>query len=120
MLERLADPALMDAAGAVPVGETDCGVQYGLAVPTGGYRLGGYLTVTNHAAALAAMSTMEGRPGFPSVRVRRAVTAPWASRTVLWGADPPQGDIGVQRRHLGYSDEAIARYEERALAALAE
>lgn len=81
MLERLADPALMDAAVAVAVGETACGVQYGLAVPVGGYRLGGYLTVTNHAAALAAMSALEGRPGFPSVRVRRAVTAPWASRT---------------------------------------
>nr|WTA00537.1 DUF6302 family protein [Streptomyces sp. NBC_00857] len=119
MLKRLADPDLLDAAVAVPVGKTANGdIRYRLAVPVGGSRRAGYLTIANHAEALATLSTLNVRPGFPSARVRGTVTAPGASRTVIWGENPPCGDAVARWKHFGYSDEAIAQYERRALESL--
>ncbi|MEV0035518.1 DUF6302 family protein [Streptomyces sp. NPDC050804] len=115
MREKLADPALLDLAFAVPVGEADGKMRYRLAVPVGGSRRAGFLTVANDTEAKATLAALAGRQGFPSVRLRGTVTAHGARRTVVWGDDFPRGDAVTRWKHLGYSDEAIVRYEQQAL-----
>ncbi|MFE3139657.1 DUF6302 family protein [Streptomyces scopuliridis] len=114
MLERLADPSLLDSAVAVPVGETDGIVRYRLAVPVGGTRRAGYLRLDDYREALAALEVLDGRPGFPHVQVRGAVTAQDARRTIIWGEDPPTTDALARWQFYGYSTEAIARYVQQA------
>ncbi|MFE4173252.1 DUF6302 family protein [Streptomyces sp. NPDC056909] len=118
MRERLADPTLLDSAFAVPVGETDGKMRYRLAVPVGGSRRAGSLTVANDAEAEATLSALAGRQGFPSVRLRGTGSAHSARRTVVWGDGFPRGDAVTRWKHLGYSDEAIVRYEQQALKGL--
>lgn len=118
MRDRLADPTLLDSAFAVAVGVTNGQMRYRLAVPVGGTRRAGYLTVANDAKAEATLSALAGRRGFPSVRLRGNASAHGASRTVIWGEDFPRGDAVTRWRHLGYSDEAIVRYEQQSSGSL--
>ncbi|MFD8963467.1 DUF6302 family protein [Streptomyces sp. NPDC059568] len=118
MRDRLADPTLLDSAFAVPVGVTNGEMRYRLAVPVGGSRRTGYLTVANDTEAEATLSALAGRQGFPSVRLRGNSNVHGVSRTVIWGEDFPRGDAVTRWRHLGYSDEAIVRYEQQALGSL--
>ncbi|MFD5115184.1 DUF6302 family protein [Streptomyces sp. NPDC058391] len=114
MLSRLKDPTLLDQAVAVPVGTTNDGTQrLRLAVPVGGARHAGFLTVSNYAEALATLSALAGLPGFPSPRVRKAVTAQEQRRTIIWGDDPPAADEPARWRFYGYSDEAITDTRRR-------
>ncbi|MFE4535812.1 DUF6302 family protein [Streptomyces scopuliridis] len=112
MLDRLADPTLLDAAVVVPVGETDGVVRCRLAVPVGGGRLAGYLTVEDYAEALTVLTMLDGRSGFPHVRVRETVAPRDSRRTIIWGEDPPESDALARWRFYGYSDKAVARVRE--------
>ncbi|MGW6235403.1 DUF6302 family protein [Streptomyces sp. NPDC055094] len=113
MRERLADLDLLEQAVAVRVGETNGAVRYRLAVPVGGSRRGGYLTVAVYAEALATLSVLDGRAGFPSVRVRGTVTARDSRRTIMWGEDPPTTGAVARWQFYGYSAEAIARFVQQ-------
>ncbi|MGW6238383.1 DUF6302 family protein [Streptomyces sp. NPDC055094] len=112
MREWLADPSLLDSAVVVPVGETDGIVRYRLAVPVGGGRRAGYLTVVDYAEALAALTMLDSRPGFPHVRLRGTVAPRDSRRTIMWGEDPPESDAVARWRFYGYSNEAVARVRE--------
>jgi hypothetical protein len=59
--ERLADPDLLDCAVGVKV---DGAVL--LAVPVGGSRRGGYLSVSTVADAVRVRAALRGLPGFPA------------------------------------------------------
>lgn len=102
--ERLEDPALLEAAVAVRVGEDVC-----LAVPVGGRRRGGYLSVTEVMTGLAVRALLRGQAGFPDVRLR---WSPYADtcHVVEWGERPPGGDDAARGRFYGYSAEAIAAF----------
>ncbi|MFF1420611.1 DUF6302 family protein [Streptomyces sp. NPDC058280] len=113
MRERLADPSVLDSAVVVPVGETDGIVRSRLAVPVGGGRRAGYLTVADYSEALATLAVLNGQPGFPHLRVRGIVISRDARRTIIWGEDPPTTGAVDRWKLYGYSDEAIARYAQQ-------
>ncbi|MFE9369114.1 DUF6302 family protein [Streptomyces sp. NPDC006711] len=107
--QRLADPALLAGAVAVCVFRAPL-----LAVPVGGVRLGGYLSVAELSRAVEAGSLLADRHGFPDVRV---CWSPYrdACHTVAWGypAPPWWEDDAVVGRFYGYSEAAIAAYALR-------
>ncbi|MGW6745022.1 DUF6302 family protein [Streptomyces sp. NPDC055025] len=113
MLERLADPSLLDQAVEVPVSKADGKPRYRLTVPVGGARRAGYLAVNGDQEARAALAALKDREGFPSLRVQRAKGARDPSRTVIWGERPPSGDAAARWRFYGYSDAVITRYEHK-------
>ena len=77
---RLEDPALMGRATVV---------SGRLAVPVGGTRRGGCLSLSSMASARTAVRHLTGRNGFPNVQLRPALDAECAS-TVVWGYTDPQ------------------------------
>ncbi|MEV8391783.1 MULTISPECIES: DUF6302 family protein [unclassified Streptomyces] len=113
MQDRLADPGLLEQAVEVRVGERDGVVRYRLAVPVGGARRAGYLTVADYAEALATLAMLDGRPGFPHVRLRGTVTSRDSRRTIIWGDDPPTTDAAARWKFYGYSDTSISRYAQQ-------
>ncbi|MYT19687.1 hypothetical protein GTW69_05180 [Streptomyces sp. SID7760] len=98
--ERLADPNLLDDAVGVKV---DGAVL--LAVPAGGSRHGGYLSVGTVADAVRVWAALRGRPGFPRVRFGLSVHRD-TCHTVDWGPVPPRDDA-ERGRHFGYTPSAI-------------
>jgi hypothetical protein len=98
--ERLADPGLLHCAVGVKVD----GVML-LAVPAGGSRSGGYVSVGTMADAVRIWAALRGRPGFPRVRIGLSVHRD-TCHTVNWGAPQPRGDA-ERGRHFGYTPPAI-------------
>ncbi|MFJ2400402.1 DUF6302 family protein [Streptomyces xanthochromogenes] len=107
--QRLADPALLVGAVAVCVFRAPL-----VAVPVGGIRHGGYLSVAEFTRAAEARSLLADRPGFPHARV---CWSPYrdACHTVEWGESAPPWweDDAVVGRFYGYSEAAIAAYCHR-------
>ncbi|MFE0477808.1 DUF6302 family protein [Streptomyces sp. NPDC058947] len=102
-LKRLAAPGILEGAVALRGFRALL-----LAVPVGGPRHGGYMSFDLCTVAQAAKAVLDGRPGFPELRVR---WSPYRDtcHVVEWGGHPPDGD--AERGHFyGYSDEAIAKY----------
>ncbi|MFH7336623.1 DUF6302 family protein [Streptomyces hygroscopicus] len=84
--EWLDDPTLLEAAVVLVVDGAGC-----IAVPCGGRRRGGHLSVDDDIAVLWAMrDALDGRPGFPDVRVRWS-TDPEVCHRVEWGAGAARG-----------------------------
>lgn len=98
--ERLADPGLLDSAVGVKV---DGAVL--LAVPVGGSRRGGYLSVGTVSDAVRVRAALRGLPGFPRVRLNLSVHRD-TCHTVNWGARHPWDDA-ARGRHFGYAPSAI-------------
>lgn len=103
--DRLDDPTLVRAGAAVELG----GFAF-LAVPVGGRRRGGYLSVADVMTGMTVRRLLLDRPGFPDVRLR---WSPYADscHTVEWGAPAPNvHDPAALGEFYGYSAEAIARH----------
>jgi hypothetical protein len=101
---RLDDPTLMRAGVAVRIGGSVF-----LAVPIGGRRRGGYLSVPDVVTGMAVRALLTGRPGFPGVRLRWSPFAD-ACHSVEWGAAAPEvDDAETLGQFYGYSADAIAR-----------
>jgi len=98
--ERLADPGLLDGAVGVKV---DGAVL--LAVPAGGSRSGGYVSVGNVDDAVRVWAALRGRPGFPRVRLGLSLHRN-TCHTVNWGPLQPRDDA-ERGRHFGYAQSAI-------------
>ncbi|MFD7898995.1 DUF6302 family protein [Streptomyces sp. NPDC059743] len=104
--ERLADPGLLDCAVGV---KTDGAVL--LAVPAGGSRSGGYLSVGSVTDAVRVWAALRGQPGFPRVRLGLSVHRD-TCHTVNWGPRQPQTDA-ERGRYFGYAPSAIATFLHR-------
>ncbi|MFI2312559.1 DUF6302 family protein [Streptomyces sp. CB00072] len=105
--QRLDDPSLLDRAVAVQVEGSVV-----LAVPVGGWRKGGYLSVSEVVTGLAARSLLRGRPGFPDVRLSWS-PYPDCCHVVRWGAPVPYEDDPIaEGRFYGYSKAALASFAE--------
>lgn len=106
--ERLADPSLIAAGVVVVVGRIGW-----LAVPVGGQRRGGYLAVDRAEDVEPLRRALDGRPGFPAIRVQ------WSTRrdvchVIEWGEYTPGPDDDVERgRFYGYSEAAVRAYLDR-------
>ncbi|MEU0213661.1 DUF6302 family protein [Streptomyces sp. NPDC006265] len=103
---RLGDPNLLDGAVGVKV---DGAVL--LAVPAGGSRRGGYLSVGTVADAVSVWAALQGRSGFPRVRLGLSVHRD-TCHTVNWGPRQPRGDA-ERGRHFGYAPSAIDTFVRR-------
>lgn len=104
--ERLADPGLLDCAVGVKVDGTVL-----LAVPAGGSRSGGYLSVGTVVNAVRVWAALRGRPGFPRVRIGLSVHRD-TCHTVDWGPRQPWDDA-ERGRYFGYAPSAINAFVRR-------
>ncbi|MGD1220559.1 DUF6302 family protein [Streptomyces krungchingensis] len=104
--ERLPDPGLLDCAVGVKV---DGAVL--LAVPAGGSRSGGYLSVGTVADAVRVWAALRGRPGFPRVRIGLSVHR-GTCHTVDWGPHQPWDDA-ERGRYFGYAPSVIDTFVRR-------
>ncbi|MFJ2745412.1 DUF6302 family protein [Streptomyces sp. NPDC087440] len=103
--DRIAAPQLLNRARPVLLR----GVPL-LAVPAGGPRQGGFLSVATVADALDAVRALLGQPGFPDVRVRWS-HSPDTCHSVEWGDRPPPGDDDTAcGLHYGYRADVIRTY----------
>ncbi|MFF4934514.1 DUF6302 family protein [Streptomyces griseofuscus] len=98
--ERLAGPGLLDCAVGVKV---DGAVL--IAVPAGGSRSGGYVSVGTMGDAVRVWAALRGRPGFPRVRIGLSVHRD-TCHTVNWGTRQPQSDA-ERGRYFGYAPSPI-------------
>jgi len=103
---RLADPNLLNGAVGVKV---DGAVL--LAVPAGGSRRGGYVSVGTVADAVRVWAALRGRPGFPRVRLGLSAHRD-TCHTVNWGPRQPRDDA-ERGRHFGYTQPAIDGFLRR-------
>ncbi|WNI20071.1 DUF6302 family protein [Actinacidiphila sp. ITFR-21] len=98
--ERLADPDLLDRAVGVKVSGAVL-----LAVPAGGHRSGGYLSVGSVADAVRVWAALRGHPGFRRIRLGLSVHRD-TCHTVDWGPRQPWDDA-ERGRYFGYAPSAI-------------
>lgn len=100
--ERLADTSLLDGAVAIRAERKFID----LAVPVGGTRRGGHISCCSIRWAKAAYHQLEGRAGFPSVRIEYS---PYrnACHTVCWREQPPEEDDKAIGRFYGYREEVL-------------
>ncbi|QDO45813.1 hypothetical protein FNV62_54825 [Streptomyces sp. RLB3-17] len=113
LAQRLADPRLLgqsivvnlSAAHARPPSATR------LAVPVGGARVAGEITVANWGEALITILQLdEHARQFPNVRQRKPLSSPWEPRTVCWGVPTPAGDMGIRGQMFGYHSTGVRSY----------
>ena len=100
--ERLADAMLLDLA--VPIWAD--GVLLDIAVPVGGTRRGGYVSCASIRWAKTAYHQLEGRAGFPSLRIEYSPYRD-ACHTVCWGDQSPEDDSKTSGRFYGYREEVL-------------
>ncbi|MFJ5645852.1 DUF6302 family protein [Streptomyces sp. NPDC093223] len=109
--ERLADPSLVDWAVEVALGE-DESAERRLAVPLGGDRVAGQITVTGWSQALRVLLALDGRGGFPDLRDQGgrgdAIDDP---RTISWGLNTNLAEPDQRARMWGYHDVGRRAYE---------
>ena len=101
--ERLADATLLDGAVAVRAERRFLD----LAVPVGGARRGGYVSCCSIRWAKAAYFQLQGRVGFPGVRIEYSPYRD-ACHSVCWGEQPPETDDSkTVGRFYGYCEEVL-------------
>ena len=101
--ERLADATLLDGAVAIRAERRFID----LAVPAGGNRRGGYVSCCSIRWAKAAYFQLEGKAGFPSVRIDYSPYRD-ACHSVCWGEQPPDTDDSkATGRFYGYREEVL-------------
>jgi hypothetical protein len=94
MADRLLDPELLAGAVAIRVFRAPL-----LAVPVGGRRRGGMLSITSQAIGAAIAAVLNSLPGFPDVRLI-SIPAPPGGYAVAWGEPPPTALPGDARTHF--------------------
>ncbi|KUO04798.1 DUF6302 family protein [Streptomyces caeruleatus] len=101
---RLADTTMLNKSVAVCLFRAPL-----LAVPVGGARRGGYMSLELVTLALEVRSLLDARSGFPNLRVR---WSPYRDtcHVVEWGAESPMWDDAARGRFYGYSETAIDAY----------
>lgn len=111
MRERLADPALVDLAVEVRLGKDD-GATSCLAVPLGGQRVAGEVTVQGWTQALHVLLALDERKGFPDLRdgtgCESGIDQP---RTIRWGLRSAFAEAGQRARMWGYHGVGVRAYE---------
>jgi hypothetical protein len=114
--ERLWDLSLL--ARAVPAYE-DEEEAWGVAIPVGGKRRGGYVATNDLRRCRQAVIQLGGNPGFPNLRINedlRVDPGYWGPEHHLCWGDPEPVDDGSTAstfecgRYYGYSERAIHRY----------
>jgi hypothetical protein len=112
MKDRLEDVSLLKRS--VPI--VCDGIAVELAVPVGGKRRGGYVSLATLRWCRAAVRLLKGNPGFPNLRIvdgRR-----WqCMHNVEWGDPQPQCDTDLHNaddvergRYFSYSEKAIEKF----------
>ncbi|MEV5880791.1 DUF6302 family protein [Streptomyces sp. NPDC052101] len=109
MAERLADPALVEAAVEIRLGKGDS-CDTCLAVPLGGRRVAGEVTVTGWSQALIVLLALDGKPGFPDLRDGSFSSAIDAPRTIRWGLRTHAEGPRQRARMWGYHDAGVQAY----------
>ncbi|MEV0254769.1 DUF6302 family protein [Streptomyces sp. NPDC050732] len=106
--QRIAEPELPEGSWAVRMMRMPL-----LAVRVGGTRRGGYHPVPCPCFALAVRDVLQGRPGYPHLRMRWSM-GPEEGYVVEWGERPPMlwpdADDAAVGRFYGYSEAAIDQY----------
>lgn len=110
MRQRLADPTLVDRAVEVRLGKDDS-AETCLAVPVGGQRVAGEITVKGWTQALVVLLALDGKPGFPDLHdgtsCNRAISEP---RTIRWGLKTLSEQPQQRARMWGYHDAGMTAY----------
>ncbi|MEV6949233.1 DUF6302 family protein [Streptomyces sp. NPDC051172] len=110
MRQRLADPSLLDAAVEVQLRHPDPTATC-LAVPLGGDRVAGQVTVKGWSQALDVLFALEGKPGFANLRdSTSAGSAIDASRIIRWGLNTLLEEPRHQAQMFGYHAAGVQAY----------
>lgn len=107
---RLADPRLVDRGVTIVFDYAAL-----LAVPVGGQRRGGFLAMGDIGSGLAVRTVLDGRPGYPHVRLVWSAD-PEVCHHVAWGDRPPSDDKG-RGYFYGYGAGPVAEFLDRSPAA---
>ncbi|MGW0844175.1 DUF6302 family protein [Streptomyces sp. NPDC002787] len=101
---RLVDPSILAESVAVRVHRAPL-----LAVPAGGPRRGGYLSVTHPGIGEAIRHLLLGRPGFWDLRM---YLSPWddTCHVLRWGHEPRSDDPVYLGRFYGYCPAASSSF----------
>ncbi|MFJ4800914.1 DUF6302 family protein [Streptomyces murinus] len=108
---RLADPALLDQAVEIQLGE-DGSADTCLAVPVGGQRMAGNVTVAGAGQALRVLQALHGKSGFPCLRESCFAKSLDSPRVVRWGlSGSVKDDHGeLDARLWGYNEAGVGEY----------
>ncbi|MEU1449247.1 DUF6302 family protein [Streptomyces mirabilis] len=110
---RLAEPGLLEQSVVLDLSSArgpGAGVSP-LAVPVGGVRVSGEVTVGNWGEALIVILQLEAdQERYPKVRQRKPLGSPWEPRTVCWGASTPVDDWPTRGRMFGYHEAGVIEY----------
>jgi hypothetical protein len=113
LAQRLAEPDLLAQSLVLDLRSarvSGAGVSR-LAVPVGGVRVAGEVTVGNWGEALIVILQLEAHPErYPKVRQRKPLGSPWEPRTICWGAPTPVDDWPARGRMFGYHEAGVAEY----------
>ncbi|MET7352954.1 DUF6302 family protein [Streptomyces mirabilis] len=113
LARRLAEPGLLEQSVVLDLSSarvSGAGVSR-LAVPVGGVRVAGEVTVGNWGEALIVILQLEADPGrFPRVRQRKPLGSPWEPRTICWGAPTPVDDWPTRGCMFGYHEAGVIEY----------
>lgn len=110
MTARLADPTLLSRAVEINLSKDDP-ADTCLAVPLGGERVAGEVTVTGWSQALLVLLALDGKPGFPDLRDGTSCTSAIdAPRTIRWGLQTGAQEPQQRARMWGYHDAGVQAY----------
>jgi hypothetical protein len=110
MAARLADPALLSRAVEIKLGKDDS-ADTCLAVPLGGERVAGEVTVMGWSQALLVLLALDGKPGFPDLRDGTSCTSAIdALRTIRWGLHTGFQEPQQRARMWGYHEAGVQAY----------
>jgi hypothetical protein len=113
LAQRLTEPGLLEQSVVLDLSSarvSGAGVSP-LAVPVGGVRVAGEVTVGNWGEALIVILQLEAdQERYPKVRQRKPLGSPWEPRTICWGASTPVDDWPTRGRMFGYHEAGINEY----------
>ncbi|MGW3635245.1 DUF6302 family protein [Streptomyces sp. NPDC005122] len=113
LARRLAEPGLLEQSLVIDLRSargSGAGVTR-LAVPVGGVRVAGEVTVGTWGEALIVILQLEAdQERYPKVRQRKPLGSPWEPRTICWGAPTPADDWPTRGRMFGYHETGIREY----------
>ena len=113
LAQRLAVPGLLEQSVVLDLSSARMsgGGVTRLAVPVGGVRVAGEVTVGNWGEALIVILQLEADPErYPKVRQRKPLGSPWEPRTICWGTPTPVDDWPTRGRKFGYHEAGVIEY----------
>ncbi|WP_338673895.1 DUF6302 family protein [Streptomyces sp. SCSIO 30461] len=107
MARRLADPTLLEQAVEIELDEdgSTC-----LAVPLGGQRVAGQVTVAEWGQALQVLLALDGRTSFPDLRDASYGGAISGPRTIRWGLHTRHAEPRERAGMWGFHDAGVEAY----------